>query len=111
MHILPPRHVDFSKLKLISTPKSPRQLFTLDENQFLIHSKASPELMFPFESEEMTEIIKDHHRKIADTEVTTLRPIICRDHERLGAQEFEVRVYLQRGDTIVIHSHHGVMIL
>lgn len=111
MHILPPRLVDFSKLKLISTPESPRQLFTLAENQFLIHSKASPELMFPFESGEMTEIIKDHHGKIVDAEVATIRPLICRDHERLGAQELEVRVYLQRGDTIVVHSHHGVMIL
>lgn len=111
MHILLPRFVDFSKLKLISIPESSRQLFTLAENQFLIYSKARPELMFPFESEEMAEIIKNHYGEIVDAEVTTMRPLICRDHERLGLQELEVRVYLQRGDIIVIHSHHGVTIL
>ncbi len=66
--------------------------------------------MLAIESVDMDAIISDLNCEIIDVELTTLRPVICRESERVGGQELEVRLHLKRGDIIVIHSYFGYTI-
>ncbi|WP_269537993.1 hypothetical protein [Cerasicoccus fimbriatus] len=111
MKLLTPAQIDFSQAKLLSSAKAPRRLFRLGGDQYLVVSYDATNVMLGVDSPDLSSVIGDLRSDIVDVELSTIRPLLCRDHARVGTQEIEVRLYTKRGDIYVINPFDGIIVL